>query len=75
MKNVIIITFFLMSSLSFETDWFDYFKADYFVSATTGNDSNDGTAIPNVIDGTTWAGLTTGARCSYDNDETNAINP
>ena len=44
MKNVIIITFFLMSSLSFETDWFDYFKSDYFISATTGNDVNDGKA-------------------------------
>lgn len=44
MKNTILITLFLISSLSFETDWFDYFKADYFVSATTGNDNNDGTA-------------------------------
>lgn len=30
---------------------------------------NNGTAIPNVTDATTWAGLTTGARCAYDNDE------
>lgn len=30
---------------------------------------NDGTAIPNIItDNTTWAGLSTGARCYYNND-------
>jgi len=28
---------------------------------------NDGTAIPNVTDGTAWMGLTTGAWCDYDN--------
>ena len=28
---------------------------------------NDGTAIPNVTDGATWAGLTTGAYCNYNN--------
>jgi uncharacterized protein (TIGR02145 family) len=31
----------------------------------------DGTAIPNVTDGTTWGGLTTGAYCWYDNDIAN----
>ncbi|MBP7102434.1 MAG: fibrobacter succinogenes major paralogous domain-containing protein [Bacteroidales bacterium] len=29
---------------------------------------NDGTAIPNVTDGTAWSKLTTGAYCNYDND-------
>lgn len=29
---------------------------------------NDGTTIPNVTDNTTWAGLTTGAYCWYNND-------
>ena len=29
---------------------------------------NDGTAIPNVTDNTTWAGLATGAYCWYNND-------
>lgn len=29
---------------------------------------NNGTAIPNVTDNTTWAGLSTGARCYYNND-------
>lgn len=28
---------------------------------------NDGTVIPNVTDATTWAGLTTGAYCFYNN--------
>lgn len=32
---------------------------------------SDGTAIPEVTDGGTWNGLTTGARCAYDNDATN----
>jgi uncharacterized protein (TIGR02145 family) len=31
---------------------------------------NDGTQIPNVTDGTAWAALTTGAYCTYDNDNT-----
>lgn len=31
---------------------------------------NDGTAIPNVTNNTTWAGLTTGAYCYYNNDAT-----
>jgi len=31
----------------------------------------DGTSIPEVTDNTTWANLTTGARCVYDNDESN----
>lgn len=29
---------------------------------------NDGSAIPNVTDNTTWTGLTTGAWCNYNND-------
>lgn len=33
---------------------------------------NDGSDIPEVTDDTAWMELTTGARCSYDNDETNA---
>jgi len=33
----------------------------------------DLSAIPEVTDNATWAGLSTGARCSYDNDENNAI--
>ncbi len=31
----------------------------------------NGDAIPNVTDGPTWAGLTTGAYCEYDNDVNN----
>ena len=31
----------------------------------------DGSAIPQVTDNTAWAGLSTGARCDYDNDATN----
>ncbi len=31
---------------------------------------SDGVAIPEVTNGTTWAALTTGARCSYNNDDT-----
>ncbi|MEE4310304.1 MAG: fibrobacter succinogenes major paralogous domain-containing protein [candidate division KSB1 bacterium] len=31
----------------------------------------DGTSIPNVMDNDTWANLTTGAYCNYDNDENN----
>lgn len=31
---------------------------------------SDGVAIPEVTNGTTWSGLTTGARCSYNNDDT-----
>ena len=31
----------------------------------------DGTAIPEVTDDTAWAGLSTGARCDYDNDASN----
>jgi uncharacterized protein (TIGR02145 family) len=30
----------------------------------------DGTAIPRVVDGATWAALTTGAYCYYNNDST-----
>lgn len=30
-------------------------------------------AIPEVTDNATWIGLSTGARCSYDNDESNAL--
>lgn len=33
----------------------------------------NGDAIPEVTDNTTWAGLTTGARCSYNNLESNAV--
>ena len=33
----------------------------------------DGSPIPEVTDAATWAALTTGARCSYDNDESNAF--
>ena len=33
----------------------------------------DLSAVPEVTDNTTWAGLTTGARCSYDNDPNNAL--
>jgi len=32
----------------------------------------NGDAIPNVTDDTEWAGLSTGARCAYDNKESNA---
>lgn len=32
---------------------------------------NDGTAIPNVTDGTEWRSLKTGAYCNYDNDQNN----
>jgi len=32
----------------------------------------DGSPIPNVTDNATWAGLTTGAWCVYDNDANNA---
>jgi len=32
---------------------------------------NDGTPIPNVTDNATWAALTTGAMCAYNNDENN----
>lgn len=31
----------------------------------------NGDAIPNVTDGSTWASLTTGAYCNYNNDEAN----
>lgn len=33
----------------------------------------DGTPIPEVTDDTEWRNLTTGARCSYNNDESNAF--
>lgn len=32
----------------------------------------DGSAIPEVTDNTAWSNLTTGARCSYNNTESNA---
>lgn len=32
---------------------------------------NDGTSIPNVTDASTWAALTSGAMCAYDNNENN----
>lgn len=31
-----------------------------------------GSVIPNVIDNATWSGLSTGARCAYNNNETTA---
>lgn len=34
---------------------------------------NDLSAIPNVTDNATWVGLTSGARCGYNNDEANAL--
>ncbi len=33
----------------------------------------NGDAIPNVTDGVTWAGLTTGAYCEYNNDASNGV--
>lgn len=33
---------------------------------------NDGTPIPEITDGTEWSLNTTGARCSYNNDEANS---
>jgi uncharacterized protein (TIGR02145 family) len=33
----------------------------------------DRTLIPEVTDNTAWVGLSTGARCSYDNDPSNAL--
>ena len=33
----------------------------------------DRTLIPEVTDNTVWVGLSTGARCSYDNDPSNAL--
>jgi len=33
---------------------------------------NDGTAIPNGTNTDSWAGLTTGAYCNYDNTASNA---
>ena len=32
---------------------------------------SNGDIIPTVTDGTTWAGLITGAKCAYDNNESN----
>lgn len=34
----------------------------------------DGDPIPNVTDGVTWGGLTTGAYCDYNNDIANVVN-
>ena len=42
MKNLLFITVFLLSSISFDTDWFEIFQADYFVDSVKGNDSNSG---------------------------------
>jgi uncharacterized protein (TIGR02145 family) len=39
--------------------------------AETKYRNND--SIPEVTDNTAWAGLSTGARCSYDNDPSNAL--
>lgn len=36
---------------------------------------NDGSPIPEVVDPTEWSALTTGARCSYDNNPLNAYDP
>lgn len=33
----------------------------------------NGDTIPTVTDGTTWIGLTTGAKCAYNNDESNVM--
>lgn len=33
-----------------------------------------GATIPTVTNQTTWNGLTTGAKCAYDNDESNVLN-
>ena len=33
---------------------------------------NDGTEIPNITDATSWAGLTSGAYCNYDNIPANS---
>jgi hypothetical protein len=33
----------------------------------------DGSDIPNVTDNAAWAALTTGARCAYDNNESNVF--
>ena len=33
----------------------------------------NGDTITTVTDGTTWIGLTTGAKCAYDNDESNVL--
>lgn len=33
----------------------------------------DGSSIPTVTNTTTWAGLTTGARCAFNNDESNVL--
>lgn len=33
----------------------------------------NGDTIPTVTDNTTWAGLTTGAKCAYNNDESNVM--
>lgn len=35
----------------------------------------NGDTIPTVTDDTTWSNLTTGAKCAYDNDESNACYP
>lgn len=41
MKNIFLIAAFFICSLSVNTDWFELFQADYFVSET-GDDSNSG---------------------------------
>lgn len=35
----------------------------------------DGTLIPEITDGNTWSGLTSGARCSYNNDSSISLGP
>lgn len=41
MKKLLLITLLLGSMLNFNTDWFEYWRADYFVSET-GSDTNNG---------------------------------
>lgn len=41
MKKLLLISL-LIGSLNFDTDWFEIFKADYFVNSETGSDSNSG---------------------------------
>jgi len=41
MKNILLITFLVFSSVNFDTDWFHIFRADIYVSQF-GNDANSG---------------------------------
>ncbi len=86
MKNIIIIilTTFLGSSINAQVIPFGFIKSTNLTipSVTIGTqvwtDKNldvttylDGTVIPQVTDATTWASLTTGAWCYYNNDPAN----